>query len=47
MGRARVEFSTSPQQRCNRSNSKNPKEKCTIFYSFIPLAAVAALLRLG
>jgi hypothetical protein len=34
-----------PQQRSNRSNTNNPKEKESIFYSFTPLAAVAALLR--
>ena len=34
-----------PQQRSNRSNTNNPKEKDSIFYSFTPLAAVAAWLR--
>jgi hypothetical protein len=33
------------QQRNNRSNTNNPKEKDSIFYSFTPLAAVGALLR--
>jgi hypothetical protein len=34
-----------PQQRSNGSNPKNPMEKDSIFYSFTPLTAVAALLR--